>query len=313
MSCGNLFATYISLTFLIKRPKSQIMKNPTKNVIWLSLSVLKSPTVCAKLHYTDKTLLILIARWDWSHKNNLCTLKWSAFQSRHVTWQPQPWASPKKWWRDYGNASQKGSWVHRSFWFHAKELGMGGVLVVSSWKSHPRYWKKCLGITYFCYDLKRTKEVVESIHVSLVVSVQCGEGERGWRGWTGWDHGIVVLRQRGGGMGVRASTVALQERGCHNDGDQKGGEDAWVQWDTRSSSGSGVGRTAVGVCGHGGSVGVGGGVSPRCGVCVVLGNHLLEGRMKRMEGWGTFNTYQKILLVLFCCVLFFEFTHQMRK
>lgn len=79
--------------------------------------------------------------------------------------------------------------------------GVGGVLVVSSWKSHPRYWKKCLGITYFCYDLRRTKEVVKSIHISLVVSVQCGEGARGWRGWTGWDHGIEVLRQRGGPWG----------------------------------------------------------------------------------------------------------------
>lgn len=69
---------------------------------------------------------------------------------------------------------------------------------------------------------------MESIHVSLVVSVQCGEGERGWRGWTGWDRGRGVLRQRGG-RGVRASTVALQERCCHDDGDQQGGEDACVQ------------------------------------------------------------------------------------
>lgn len=75
---------------------------------------------------------------------------------------------------------------------------------------------------------------------------------------------------------VWASTVALQERGCYDEGEQEG-EGAWVQRDTRSSRGGGVGRTAVGACGHGGGVRVGGGVSPSCGFCAVLGlgDHLL--------------------------------------
>lgn len=66
-----------------------------------------------------------------------------------------------------------------------------------------------------------------------------------------------VLRQRRGGSGIQASTVALQERGCHDDGDQEG-EGAWVQRDACSGWVGGVGRTAVGACGHGGGVGVGG-------------------------------------------------------
>lgn len=80
-----------------------------------------------------------------------------------------------------------------------------------------------------------------------------------------------VLRQRRGGSGIRASTVALQERGCHDDGDQEG-EGAWVQRDACSGGAGGVGRTAVGACGHGGGVEAGGGVCP-CGICAVLGDH----------------------------------------
>lgn len=56
------------------------------------------------------------------------------------------------------------------------------------------------------------------------------------------------------GGGVRASTVMLQERDCHDDGNQKG-EGACMQRDACSGRGGGVGRTAVGVCGHGGGVG----------------------------------------------------------
>lgn len=68
---------------------------------------------------------------------------------------------------------------------------------------------------------------------------------------------------------VRASTVALQERGCHDDGNQEG-EGTCAQRDTCSGRGGGVGRTAVGVWCHGGGVGVGGGVCPPCGACTVL-------------------------------------------
>lgn len=49
-----------------------------------------------------------------------------------------------------------------------------------------------------------------------------------------------------------------------------------MQRDARPVGRGGVGRTAVCACGHGGGVEVGGGVSPRCGVCAVLGDHLLE-------------------------------------
>lgn len=90
-------------------------------------------------------------------------------------------------------------------------------------------------------------------------------------------------QRRGGGVGIRASTVALQERGCHDDGDQEG-EGAWMQRDPRSGGAGGVGRTAVGACGHGGGVGVGGGVSPRCGLCAVLGEHLLEDAEEKQDG-----------------------------
>lgn len=75
------------------------------------------------------------------------------------------------------------------------------------------------------------------------------------RGRLDWE----VQRQKRGGFGVGgpgASTVALQERGCHGDGDQKG-EGACVQRDAFSGDVCGVGRTAVGVCGHGGGVRVG--------------------------------------------------------
>lgn len=85
------------------------------------------------------------------------------------------------------------------------------------------------------------------------------------------------------GGGSRLSTVALQERGCHDDGDQEG-EGARVQRDACSGCGGGVGRTAVGVCGHGGHVGVEGGVSPRCGFCAVLGDHLLEEEEEEEDG-----------------------------
>lgn len=51
-----------------------------------------------------------------------------------------------------------------------------------------------------------------------------------------------------------------------------------MQRDPRSGRGGGVGRTAVGACGHGGGdVRVGGGVSTRCGVCAVVGHHLWKG------------------------------------
>lgn len=103
---------------------------------------------------------------------------------------------------------------------------------------------------------------MESIHVSLVVSVQGEKSEVGL-GWImGW-----------GPVGSRASTVALQQRGCHDDGEQEG-DGTCVQRDACSGGLGGVGRTAVDVCGHGGGVGVGGGVSPCCGVCAVLGHHL---------------------------------------
>lgn len=111
-----------------------------------------------------------------------------------------------------------------------------------------------------------------------------------------------MLRQRGGGaLGLWASTVALQERGCHDDRDQEG-DGAGVQRDACSGRGGGVGRTAVGVCGHGGGVGVGGGVPPRCGVCAVLGDHLLkeeeeeeDGGMKRVPNYSV----TKLLLIFF--------------
>lgn len=93
-----------------------------------------------------------------------------------------------------------------------------------------------------------------------------------------------MLRQTRGGCGVvRASTVALQGRGCYDDGDQEG-EGAWVQRDARSGRGGGVGRTAVGARGHGGGVWVGGGVSARCGICAVLGDHLLEDKEEEEDG-----------------------------
>lgn len=56
-----------------------------------------------------------------------------------------------------------------------------------------------------------------------------------------------------------------------------------MQRDARPVGRGGVGRTAVCACGHGGGVEVGGGVSPRCGVCAVLGDHLLED--KEGGGW----------------------------
>lgn len=61
-----------------------------------------------------------------------------------------------------------------------------------------------------------------------------------------------------------ASTVAeQQERRCHGDG-QEEGEGARVHGEPGSSGGGGVGRAAVGACGHGGGdVGLGGGVPPR--------------------------------------------------
>lgn len=101
-------------------------------------------------------------------------------------------------------------------------------------------------------------------------------------------------------MGVRASTVALQERGCHDDGDQEG-EGARVQRDACSGGGGGVGRTAEGVCGHGGGVGVGGGVPPCCGVCAVLGDHLLEeeeeedGGMRKVQNLSNYSVTKLVL------------------
>lgn len=114
--------------------------------------------------------------------------------------------------------------------------------------------------------------------------------------WVGQQQGVVVvwgggggggevgtLRQKRGAGGVRASTIALQERGCHDDGDQEG-EGGGAQRDARSGRGGGVGRTAVGARGHGGgAVGAGGGVSPRCGFCAVLGDYLLEDKEEEEE------------------------------
>lgn len=58
-----------------------------------------------------------------------------------------------------------------------------------------------------------------------------------------------------------------------------------MQRDARPVGRGGVGRTAVCARGHGGGVEVGGGVSPRCGVCAVLGDHLLEDKEGEGGGW----------------------------
>lgn len=99
--------------------------------------------------------------------------------------------------------------------------------------------------------------------------------------------------RKGGGV-VPASTIALQERGCHDDGDQEG-EGGGAQRDARSGRGGRVGRTAVGARGHGGGgVGVGGGVSPRCGFCAVLGDYLLEDKEEEEDGGVRVRRVQKL-------------------
>lgn len=73
-------------------------------------------------------------------------------------------------------------------------------------------------------------------------------------------------------MASEPLTIALMDRGCRDDGDQEG-DGACEQRDAPSNRGGSVGRTAVGVCCHGG------GVLVACGVrhCQGgLGNHLLE-------------------------------------
>ena len=85
----------------------------------------------------------------------------------------------KMWWRDYGNASQKGSLVNSPFLLIPCAEGLVG----SWWRSPawrfetPLLLKEMSWITFFFnHYLRRTKKkVVEAIHVSLVVSVQ-------WRG-----------------------------------------------------------------------------------------------------------------------------------
>lgn len=58
-----------------------------------------------------------------------------------------------------------------------------------------------------------------------------------------------------------------------------------MQRDACTVGRGGVGRTAECACGHGGGVEVGGGVSPRCGFCAVLGDHLLEDKEGEDGGW----------------------------
>ncbi len=119
---------------------------------------------------------------------------------------------------------------------------------------------------------------------SMLVSWSlCSEGERseaGLVGIIGWEMRGSVEAEKRGGCGIRASTVALQERGCHDDRDQEG-KGAWVQRDACSAGVGGVGRTAVGACGHGGGVGVGGGVSPRCHCAV---GSSLKNKEKKEDG-----------------------------
>lgn len=91
------------------------------------------------------------------------------------------------WWCYYGNARQKGSWANRrSFWFHARGWGgLGDDLQVTV---KPPLLKEMSWIIHvFITNLRRTKKVVESIHVGLVVSVQCGERGGGEWSRSGWD------------------------------------------------------------------------------------------------------------------------------
>lgn len=154
-------------------------KTPTKNVIWLLCLCFKSPTVCAKLHLTDKNHSDIDCQVDVKpQKEPLYTLKWSAFQSRHVTWRPQPWASPKC---DgvtmETQAKMEAGWTAHSFWFHARRgwWGLGDDLQLED-LNPPFIERNVLNYIFFNHYLRRTKKkVVEAIHVSLVVSVQ-------WRG-----------------------------------------------------------------------------------------------------------------------------------
>lgn len=143
-SCSNLFASYISLTFLIKRPKSQIMEKP--NLKCHLAFFFLSPTVC--VHLTDKNHSDIDCQVDLKpQKEPLYTQVVRISIKTDMT--TAALSISKMWWRDYGNASQKGSWVHgHSFWFHAR--GWGGVLVkISSWSWNPLYWKKCLELHIF--------------------------------------------------------------------------------------------------------------------------------------------------------------------
>lgn len=141
--------------------------------------------------------------WCWCEATKRSSVHSSGPHFNQDMWQDNRSPSiSKMWWRDYGNASQKQSWVHRhSFWFHAKgRQGLGDNLQLMF---KPPLLKEMSWITYFFYHyFRRTKKLVESIHVSLVVSVPWWGEEWGWTAWDnrrGGEEG--VLRQTRGGCG----------------------------------------------------------------------------------------------------------------
>lgn len=126
----------------------------------------------------------------WSHKKKLCTLRWSTFQSRHVTRQPQPehLQNGMAWlWK----REPKG----KPFLLIPCKGQMAALVTMSSWGLTPFCWKNCLELHFFYHYL--SKKLVEAILVSLVVSVPWS-GER-W-GWTEWHN------RKGGEEGVLRQT-----------------------------------------------------------------------------------------------------------
>lgn len=128
-------------------------------------------------NFTEQTFWYWLPGGFEATKKTLCTLKWSAFQSRHVTWQQQPWASPKCDGVTMETQAKKGSW---SFLLIPCKRGVAFVMI-SSWRLNPLLLKEMSWIIHiFNHYLKEDKEGLwsPSMLVLWSLSVQCGEGEK---------------------------------------------------------------------------------------------------------------------------------------
>lgn len=121
-----------------KRPKSQIMKKKCH------LDFLKS-LMCQTSLNRQKPFW----DWCWCEATKRSSVHSSGPHFNQDMWQDNRSPSiSKMWWHDYGNTSQKRSWVHRhSFWFHARgRRGLGDNLQLMF---KPPLLKEMSWITYF--------------------------------------------------------------------------------------------------------------------------------------------------------------------